>query len=193
MNKTYAMLLLLALAAPAAAWEAYDTNNFPNGSQIWSLGDCARAYRDTPYLGCYASPELTIDRKEQGKPAVKVKGIIVSKIVPNENNHDSGGYGYCLNDKHPYRIVHEVRIMEKGRAVAYLYPEFYGSPFKPGTAQNLYEWGGGMWGTANCDKTDKTLVFTGKSSYTVASPAAALDFGNIVFTIAEKQLTFTKL
>lgn len=179
--------------AAAAGWGVYETGNFPNGSVIWSLGECARAYSDTPYLGCYASPELAINRKENGKPAVKVKGMIVSKIMPNENSHDSGGYGYCLKDKHRYRIVHEVRVMEKGRAAAYLYPEFYGSGFKPGTAQNLYEWGGAMWGTANCDITDKALVFTGENVYTVTSPAPALDFGNIVFTLDVKQLTFTKL
>lgn len=182
-----------ASAAPAAGWDVYETGNFPNGSVIWSLSECARDYRDTPYLGCYASPELAINRKENGKPAVKVKGMIVSKIMPNENSHDSGGYGYCLKDKHLYRIVHEVRVMEKGRAAAYLYPEFYGSGFKPGTAQNLYEWGGAMWGTASCDKTDKALVFTGENVYTVTSPGPALDFGNIVFTLDVKQLTFTKL
>ncbi|MBI5743887.1 MAG: hypothetical protein HY952_05005, partial [Elusimicrobia bacterium] len=90
MTKTYTMLLILALGAPAAAelaapelplldaaavraqltdktaikaaqaWENYDTNNFPNGSQIWSLGECALAYKSTPYLGCYVTPEITI-------------------------------------------------------------------------------------------------------------------------------------
>ncbi|MBI5743062.1 MAG: hypothetical protein HY952_00785 [Elusimicrobia bacterium] len=86
-----------------------------------------------------------------------------------------------------------MRVLEKGRAVAYLYPEFYASAFKPGAAQSLYEWGGGMWGSSECDKTDKSLVFTNGNSYTVASPAAALDFGNIGFTLNVKQLTFTKL
>jgi hypothetical protein len=222
MNKTFALQILLALAAPAAAqqaapeltamdaaavragltekggpapspaWEAYETDNFPNGSQIWSIAECAAAYGARPYLGCYATPELTIIRKENGKPAVKAKGIIVSKIVPNDNSNDSGGYGYCLKDKHRYKIMHEVRLMEKGRPVAYLYPEFYAGAFT-GAAQNLYEWGGGMWGSANCDKTDKSLAFTGERSYTVTSPAAALDFGNIVFTLNEKTLTFSKL
>lgn len=222
MKKTCAIQILLALAAPAAAqqaapelplldaaavragltekgvpapapaWEAYDTFDFPNGSVIWGLGDCARAYKDTPYLGCYASPEITVNRKEHNKPAVKARGMIVSKIMKNENSHDSGGYGYCLKDAHPYRIVHEVRVLEKGRAVAYLYPEFYAGTLG-GAAQSLYEWGGGMWGTANCDKTDKSLLFSGERAYTVTSPAPVLDFGNIVFTIEEKRLTFSKL
>lgn len=194
MKTKIAFALLFALGGPAAAaWEDYDTNEFPNGSVIWSLGACARAYGDTPYLGCYATPEIAITKKEKGKPGVVLKGIIVSKIEENERDHDGGGYGYCLRDKHPYRIVHEVRVMEKGRAVAYLYPEFYAGGFSPGSAQALYEWGGGLWGTASCDRTDKSLVFTGRDAYTLTSQAAALDFGNIVFALNEKQLTFAKL
>jgi len=183
----------LADKAAAAAWEAYDTDNFPNGSAIWSLGECAARYKDKAYLGCYATPEIQITRREPGKPPVKLRGIIVAKIQLNERDHDSGGYGYCLKDAHPYRLVHEVRVMEKGQAVAYLYPEFFAGAFKPGAAQNLYEWGGAMWGTANCDRSDKALVFSGERAYTVASPAAALDFGNIVFTLDVRQLTFSKL
>lgn len=197
MRTTIALALLFAAAASsgnaAAAWENYDTHEFPNGSAIWSLGDCARAWRDTPYLGCYATPEITITKKEKGKPEAVLKGIIVSKIEENGKDHDAGGYGYCLRDKHPYRIIHEVRVMEKGRAVAYLYPEFYAGAFRPGTAQDLYEWGGALWGTANCDRTDKSLAFAGRDAYTLTSPAAALDFGNIVFFINEQRLTFTKL
>jgi hypothetical protein len=177
----------------AAPWTAYDTDNFPNGSQIWNLGECAANYKNTPYLGCYASPEITITQLENGKPPLKLKGMIVSKIVPNENDNDSGGYGYCLKSKHRYQVVHEVRVMKKGKAVAYLYPEFYAGAFKPGTAQNFYEWGGGMWGSSECDKTDKTVAFTSESSYSMTSPAAVLDFGNIGFTLDVKQLTFTKL
>lgn len=179
--------------SPSPAWEDYDTPVFPNGSVIWNLRECAAAYKDARYLGCYASPEISVTRREQGKKPVRLRGMIVSKIQRNENDHDSGGYGYCLKDRHPYRITHEVRVMEKGKPVAYLYPEFYAGAFAPGAAQNLYEWGGSLWGTSNCDKTDKSLVFSGGNAYTVTSPAAALDFGNIVFTLDEKQLTFTKL
>lgn len=182
-----------SMAAVAGARDYSRNVTFPNGSTIWDLETCAEDYRKEKYMGCYSSPEMIITVHDKHKPDQQVTGVLISKIRRNNRDYDISGYGSCLKSEHPFEVDHEVRILENGKVTARLYPGFYASAFTLNKPQNLYEWGGAIWGTAACDKTDKVLSFISDDAYIVTSPEAVIDFGNIRYTLNVSQLQFTRV
>lgn len=182
-----------AMAAAAGARDYSQDVSFPSGRTVGDLNDCAEDYGNEKYMGCYSSPEMVITIHEKNKPDQQATGVILSKIRRNDEDYDASGYGYCLKFGHPFEVMHEVRILEKGKVVAHPYPGFYASAFTRNEPQNFYAWGGAIWGSASCDKTNKTLSFVSDDTYTVTSPEAVMDFGNVRYTLNVSQLQFTRV